>query len=73
MTKIAMMQLALAVTLLLGGCKKKSDNNEGALESAGEEADKKAADVSEKAEETAEDADHAIEEAGDAVEEKTDK
>jgi len=68
MKTISMIQLAFATTLLLGACGKKSDNAEGPMESAGEEADKAAADVSEKSDEASD----AVEEAGDAVEDKTD-
>ncbi|MET0343301.1 MAG: hypothetical protein ABW252_19990 [Polyangiales bacterium] len=72
MKKTTMMQLAFASILLLAACgKKEPEHAEGPLEAAGEEADAKAADVSEKTEEGAEETGDAVEEAGDAVEEKT--
>jgi hypothetical protein len=73
MKKISIsMMLALSIALFGFGCKKNADNNEGAMESAGEEADEAAADVSEKTEEAGEDASDATEEAGDKIEDKTD-
>ena len=73
MKNISAMQLALAAALLVGACgKKEPENGKGPMESAGEEVDKKAADVSEASEEAAEDVDEKTEEAGDKIEDKTD-
>lgn len=73
MKKISMLHLAFAALLVLGACKKKPENGDGPMESAGREVDKKAADVSEKSEEAGEDVDRKVEEAGDKIEDKTDR
>lgn len=62
MTKISMMMLALALSMVMAtGCKKKAEHNEGPMESAGEEVD----EAGDKAEEK-------VEEAGDNIEDATD-
>jgi hypothetical protein len=68
MKKTWIVQLVIASSLLLGAtaCKKKAHNNEGPMESAGEEIDETAKDASDATEEAAEDT-------GDKVEEATDK
>lgn len=62
MTKISMTLLALALAMTMAtGCKKKPVNNDGPMESAGEEIDEAGDKAGDK-----------IEEAGDKVEDATD-
>ena len=62
MSKSSVALLALSFTLLAAaGCKKEPENNEGPMESAGEEVD-----------EATENAGDAVEEAGDNVEDAAD-
>ena len=66
MNKTSMMRLIFAATLLVGAsaCKKKPENAEGPMESAGEEADKAAEDTADATEEAVEDTGDKVEEAG---------
>lgn len=72
MKKISMLHLALAVSLLVLGCKKKPENADGPLEAAGEEADQTAGEAGQATEEAAEDTADATEEAGEKVEDAVD-
>lgn len=64
MSKVTIVLSAL-VLMLAVGCKKKAENAEGPMESAGEEVDQAADNAGDKVEE-------GVEEAGDKVEDATD-